>query len=73
MSATAAPPSVGDWKTGIAPAKTSYRTFHGLLSCILDKQQLEGRMCPQCGEQMWLARIESYEPNHDEYTFECPQ
>ena len=45
----------------------------GLSSCILDKQQLEGPMCPQCGEQMWLARIEPYEPNHDEHTFECPQ
>jgi transposase-like protein len=28
--------------------------------------------CPQCGEKMWLARIEPDEPGHDKRVFECP-
>jgi hypothetical protein len=27
--------------------------------------------CPKCGAPMWLARIEPYEPDHDQRTFEC--
>jgi hypothetical protein len=27
--------------------------------------------CPQCGEKMWLARIEPDEPGHDKRIFEC--
>jgi transposase-like protein len=27
--------------------------------------------CPKCGAPMWLARIEPYEADHDQRTFEC--
>jgi hypothetical protein len=29
--------------------------------------------CPQCGEVMWLARIEPDKPDHDKRIFECPR
>jgi hypothetical protein len=28
-------------------------------------------ICAKCGAPMWLARIEPYEPDHDQRTFEC--
>lgn len=28
--------------------------------------------CPQCGDLMWLSRIEPDKPDHDRRTFECP-
>jgi hypothetical protein len=27
--------------------------------------------CPECGGEMWLARIEPDRPDHDRRTFEC--
>jgi hypothetical protein len=29
-------------------------------------------ICPKCGTQMWLQRIEPDSPGHDTRTFECP-
>ena len=29
-------------------------------------------LCSKCSRQMWLARIEPFDPNHDMRTFECP-
>jgi len=33
---------------------------------------IETPMCPKCGEQMWVARIEPIEPSFDICIFECP-
>ena len=30
-----------------------------------------GPDCPQCGELMWRALIETDKPDHDRRTFEC--
>ena len=27
--------------------------------------------CPRCSTPMWLCRIEPYEPDYDQRTFEC--
>ena len=36
------------------------------------QQEIEHPRCTRCGAPMWLARIEPYEPDHDQRTFECP-
>lgn len=28
--------------------------------------------CPSCSSPMWLVRIEPYQPDYDNRTFECP-
>ena len=38
----------------------------------LPVQDFDRPQCPQCGSQMWLARIEPGRPGHDKRTFECP-
>ena len=35
------------------------------------KQTIRHLRCPDCGGEMWLARIEPDEPDHDKRTFEC--
>lgn len=37
------------------------------------QQHIDRPMCPRCGAQMWIARIEPDEPDHDRRTFECPE
>jgi DNA-directed RNA polymerase subunit RPC12/RpoP len=37
------------------------------------QQQINRPMCPRCGAQMWIARIEPDEPDHERRTFECPE
>ena len=27
--------------------------------------------CPKCGDPMWLVRLEPYDREHDQRTFEC--
>ena len=34
-------------------------------------QEIEHPDCAKCGAPMWLMRIERYEPDHDQRTFEC--
>ena len=33
--------------------------------------EIEHPECAKCGAAMWLTRIEPYEPDHDQRTFEC--
>jgi DNA-directed RNA polymerase subunit RPC12/RpoP len=35
------------------------------------QQEIEHPNCAKCGAPMWLTRIEPYEPDHDQRTFEC--
>jgi len=35
------------------------------------KQTIPHPKCPDCGGEMWLARIEPDQPDHDTRTFEC--
>ncbi len=43
-------------------------------SKIVSKSQtsIELPKCPNCGEEMWLARIEPSEPGYESCIFECP-
>jgi predicted Zn finger-like uncharacterized protein len=45
------------------------RTSHFVPS----NEELAHPKCPNCGAQMWLARISPDKPGRDERTFECPQ
>ena len=36
------------------------------------RQEFTRPKCPQCGTQMWIARIEPYDAAHDTRTYECP-
>ena len=36
-------------------------------------QEIAHPKCPNCGAQMWLARIEPDQPDYDRRTFECPE
>ena len=35
------------------------------------QQEIAHPRCARCGAPMWLTRIEPYEPDHDQRTFEC--
>jgi len=35
------------------------------------QQEIEHPRCARCGAPMWLTRVEPYEPDHDQCTFEC--
>jgi len=35
------------------------------------QQEIAHPRCATCGAPMWLTRIEPYEPDHDQRTFEC--
>ena len=35
------------------------------------QQEIEHPHCAWCGAPMWLIRIEPYEPDYDQRTFEC--
>ena len=40
---------------------------------IPQKNTIEHPKCAKCGAQMWLARIEPDQPDHDKRTFQCPE
>jgi DNA-directed RNA polymerase subunit RPC12/RpoP len=35
------------------------------------RQEIKHPVCGKCGAPMWLTRIEPYDRDHDQRTFEC--
>jgi len=44
-----------------------------MLHSYIDRlhQEIDHPRCVRCGAPMWLVRIEPYEADHDQHTFEC--